>query len=556
MPFYVLFCSCVHSNLVVSRNSGRPLSLQLIAKYGRMILEGLKYFEDNQFPYYHLHTGNVIILNSTAMLSDYENSFFGLKNRLSPRLKKIAKEPHAVQFGFLLYEMATATELNFDSSNNVDYRLNNSAYDEVDAVLSSIFDGRATVSSLIELPFFQGVKVRESSLSIDVDPKINKITGPVFSFVKDVVFTRAEGIPIVGDSSPNKGKLTRPDASKAEITRQTSSMVGPSTAAVMRQGSSASMQPSMVGPGTAAVTRQGSSASMQPTSTFHPAPAPAPAPAPGPGPGPGPAFGRQASAVASPPSPLMRASSSVSPGPTARQQTGLSVGPGPAAPLVGPGPGPFNRMASSAPAPPPGPFVPAPAPGPFARQGSVVPSKLPPPPGGRTLSPTSSAAGIGGYVGPDQGHTIKRSPSGRSLVPDGGGGGYVGPMPPGGGGAVIRRSASGRALLPDSAPGSRGPSPGPPLLARGGSTVAGAPMPFGATSGPLGRQNAGVVGGPGPGASAALRAISPGNMNPPASRKSISIPEGGPLTHGPTLSPSRSGSFKKLPPAPSEFLAL
>jgi hypothetical protein len=72
---------------------GRGLRMEKIAKFGRQILEGLKYIQSLALPYYHLHTGNVIIFNGAARLTDYENAYFGFHNRLHKKMKKIPIDP-------------------------------------------------------------------------------------------------------------------------------------------------------------------------------------------------------------------------------------------------------------------------------------------------------------------------------------------------------------------------------------------------------------------------------------------------------------------------------
>jgi hypothetical protein len=90
---------------------GRPLRPENVAKFGRQIIEGLRYLESRSVPYFHLHTGNVVLVNGVAQLSDYKNAFVGMKHRLHKKLKRL---PHVdPQFGSLaclLYEISTGIE--------------------------------------------------------------------------------------------------------------------------------------------------------------------------------------------------------------------------------------------------------------------------------------------------------------------------------------------------------------------------------------------------------------------------------------------------------------
>lgn len=60
---------------------GKPLYINKIRKYGRQILEALRYLSQCGLTHYHLHSGNVIIQNDNAKVSEIENVFFGYQLR-------------------------------------------------------------------------------------------------------------------------------------------------------------------------------------------------------------------------------------------------------------------------------------------------------------------------------------------------------------------------------------------------------------------------------------------------------------------------------------------
>ena len=60
---------------------GKPLYINRIRKYGRQILEAMNYISKCGLVHYHLHSGNVIIQNDNAKLTEIENLFFGYQLR-------------------------------------------------------------------------------------------------------------------------------------------------------------------------------------------------------------------------------------------------------------------------------------------------------------------------------------------------------------------------------------------------------------------------------------------------------------------------------------------
>jgi hypothetical protein len=103
------------------KTRAKPLRKEQIQKFGRQILEALLYFESIGLPYYHLHSGNILIVNGSCRVTDYENVFFGLQNRLHDKLRRLPVHPFVGAFGCVLHEMVTGREIHFpDKKGEVD----------------------------------------------------------------------------------------------------------------------------------------------------------------------------------------------------------------------------------------------------------------------------------------------------------------------------------------------------------------------------------------------------------------------------------------------------
>ena len=64
---------------------GKGLYINRIRKYGRQILEAMKYLSDCGIIHYHLHSGNVIIQNFNSILALVINNFHVLLIQTFPR---------------------------------------------------------------------------------------------------------------------------------------------------------------------------------------------------------------------------------------------------------------------------------------------------------------------------------------------------------------------------------------------------------------------------------------------------------------------------------------
>ncbi|XP_037949454.1 PX domain-containing protein kinase-like protein [Teleopsis dalmanni] len=98
------------------RKYGNPkgrtaLTMKQVANYGRQILEVLIYLHSKGYPYGHLHSGNIVIVDDCVKLLDVENYILGVPAFYRPFFVQHSKI-HTVEqvdvycFGHVLFEMA------------------------------------------------------------------------------------------------------------------------------------------------------------------------------------------------------------------------------------------------------------------------------------------------------------------------------------------------------------------------------------------------------------------------------------------------------------------
>lgn len=126
-------------------------------RLGRQILEALLFLRDRSFPpFYHLHSGNVILQNGVARIAGLENPLLGIP----PRPPSV---PDVLGFGYLLFEMTAGYELPSPPS-PAHLQLELERVPRVADVLRLIFQDIKQPPSIEELlccDLFRGVELRE-----------------------------------------------------------------------------------------------------------------------------------------------------------------------------------------------------------------------------------------------------------------------------------------------------------------------------------------------------------------------------------------------------------
>eukprot|EP01084_Bolivina_argentea_P250371 419437_1 len=157
---------------------GKPLYINRIRKYGRQILEALHYLSQCGIMHYHIHTGNVIIQNDNAKITEVENLFFGyqLRHPIHQHLQAVKKiyphlEVEVCLFGYLLFEMATGMESPTASPLDCLHELPRKLDRNITNILGRIFGdksfgGTPKIEDLINDPLFNATNVPTGDLSL------------------------------------------------------------------------------------------------------------------------------------------------------------------------------------------------------------------------------------------------------------------------------------------------------------------------------------------------------------------------------------------------------
>ncbi|XP_037827498.1 PX domain-containing protein kinase-like protein [Lucilia sericata] len=109
-----ILCMATPKNPFLSKY-GNPkgrtaLSMKQVATYGKQILEALIFLHSKGYPYGHLHSGNIVILDDSVRLLDIENFILGVPSFYRPFFVQHSKihKPEAIDvycFGHVLFEM-------------------------------------------------------------------------------------------------------------------------------------------------------------------------------------------------------------------------------------------------------------------------------------------------------------------------------------------------------------------------------------------------------------------------------------------------------------------
>jgi len=154
------------------RGNGQPLENEEIRNIGRNILIALQYLYSIDFPYPHLHSGNVMLEGDKIYLSELENSIFLLEPFHADKIREYpSNEPEIICFGCILIEMVEgyySNNLSIDSLTHLnDPDLSN--------VLQKVFcDTGVTIDELLDHPYFNENKDGfNNNINIKVKTKNN-----------------------------------------------------------------------------------------------------------------------------------------------------------------------------------------------------------------------------------------------------------------------------------------------------------------------------------------------------------------------------------------------
>jgi hypothetical protein len=179
--------------LVVAK--GKPLPTDAIRMFGRQVLEALAYFRSIGYPYFHLHSGNVIIHENRACLTDYENSLFGFTSRIDRRLRHYSDgremasyDVDLLGFGYMLYEMATGIEPHTSSVPDLSRVQMPSDCADIERIIRHIFrSADISLGALVSDSFFQ-VAVDQIPPSIVLSRRATNIVAQVVDHFNTVVY--------------------------------------------------------------------------------------------------------------------------------------------------------------------------------------------------------------------------------------------------------------------------------------------------------------------------------------------------------------------------------
>mmetsp|Transcript_60340 Transcript_60340/g.95809 ORF Transcript_60340/g.95809 Transcript_60340/m.95809 type:complete len:533 (+) Transcript_60340:32-1630(+) len=195
---------------------GKPLYINRIRKYGRQILEAVHYLSQCGLMHYHLHSGNVIIQNDNAKLTEMENLFFGyqLRHPLHQHLQAVKKiypelNVEVCLFGYVLFEMATGIESPTPSPLDCMHELPRKLDANIVNLLGRIFGDRSlgntpSVEDLINDPFFNATNVPRGDVSLFTALKNeNEMVNKMVKAVLMQCFYTYSSEALLGQKTPN-----------------------------------------------------------------------------------------------------------------------------------------------------------------------------------------------------------------------------------------------------------------------------------------------------------------------------------------------------------------
>merc|ERR1712228_213978 len=198
---------------------GKSLYINKIRKYGRQILEALNYLSRCGLTHYHLHSGNVIIQNDNAKVTEIENVFFGyqLRHPLHQHLEAVKKiypflDVEVCLFGYILFEMATGFESPTPSPLDCLHEMPRKLDANILSILGRVFGDKSlgnnpTIADLINDPFFNATNVPQGDATLFTSLKDeNKTVNMMINAILNQCYYTYSSDALLGRKTVSKGK--------------------------------------------------------------------------------------------------------------------------------------------------------------------------------------------------------------------------------------------------------------------------------------------------------------------------------------------------------------
>jgi len=164
----------------------QPLSKGRIAEFSRQILEALLYMKACGVPYTHLHSGNVIIRNDVARITNIENGLLNLERQHERLYRQFNKkfptklekmEIDTVSLGALIYEMATGHTLkNLSQLDSYPPNTPKEAIEIIDLIFKDA-EKAPTLEEIAQIPLLANIRLRNfyKPEPVILEAKVNEI---------------------------------------------------------------------------------------------------------------------------------------------------------------------------------------------------------------------------------------------------------------------------------------------------------------------------------------------------------------------------------------------
>jgi len=208
--------------------TAQPLSKGKASEYSRQILEALLYMKQCGIPYTHLHSGNVIIRNDVARITNIENGLLNLERqheRLYRQFKK--KYPNkfekmdidTISLGALIYEIVTGYTLkNLSQLESYPPTAPKEALEVINIIMNDA-EKTPTLEEISQMPFLANAKLKYNKPEpVEFDDKIKRILTAAKYEAKQL-----QGGLMSSSGSPGRGPRPKTPPKRSTPTKQTAS---------------------------------------------------------------------------------------------------------------------------------------------------------------------------------------------------------------------------------------------------------------------------------------------------------------------------------------------